>query len=128
MKLASCIGVLALLTSCGAALDCTPRTVVPTGHLERDLLGSWDSFGKDSRVVYTFHPDGGITLVEEPNEYAPRGNIGTSAYRLIDGGVAINSLEYAATISAAALTLSEDGGATRVHPALTCKGKGFDRP
>ncbi len=68
--------------------DCDARTFIPTGSLEKDVIGIWDSFGIDSRVVFNFHPDGG-TDVEGPNQYAPHGGIGHLQYRVLDGGLAI---------------------------------------
>ncbi len=127
MKLVHClITMSALMVSCGGRLDCKPREVTPTGNLGQDIIGSWDSFGKDSRVVFTFNGDGGVTMVEEPNQFATGGNVGASQYRILDGGVIIGSTEYGASISNNSLALAEDGGGTRVHPALSCNGKGFE--
>jgi hypothetical protein len=128
MKNSGLVAITAALavSSCGS-LDCKPRTVTLTGNLSQDLLGSWDSWGVDSRVVATFRADGGLGMVEEPNQYAPTGNIGTQSYAVLaDGGVLMNSVVYAATFNGDALVLQEDGGMARTHPALTCKGKGFD--
>ncbi|MBL9037035.1 MAG: hypothetical protein JNG84_00845, partial [Archangium sp.] len=71
---------MTLLTtsSCGG-LDCVPRTVAPTGDLRTDVLGAWDQFGVDSRVIRSFHADGGVTTYEPPNLLAPGGTASTGA-------------------------------------------------
>lgn len=136
LKLVYSIGALAALaTSCGRGgpgsdaprfteLDCTPRSVTVTGRLEKDIVGSWDSFGIDTQVVFTFHPDRGITAVGADSPYG-KGGISSFQYRVLDGGVSIDSIEYSASISESSLTL-ESGGVPRVHPALSCRGKGFE--
>jgi hypothetical protein len=127
LKLVYCIVAISVLAiSCEGRFDCKPRTVAPTGSLEKDIIGSWDSFGIDSRVVFTFHGDGGITIVEEPNPYAPNGTVSSAPYRVLDRGVVIDSNEHSASISESSLTLGDDGGVTRVHGALTCKGTSFE--
>lgn len=124
------VGALAAIaTSCVrdhfASLDCDARTLTPTGSLEADVVGSWDSFGIDSRVVFTFYPDGGITAVDEPNPYDPHGSLGYLQYRVFDGGIDIESNEYSASINETSLTLVQAGFA-EIHPALSCRGKGFE--
>lgn len=116
------LAVLASLAwSCSTRFDCQPRTVTPSGDLGTDLLGAWDGFGIDSRVVAVFRADGGLAYVEEPNRYAPNGGTSTSPYRLLDGGVLdVGGIAVAASVSGSALVL--DG---RAHSALSCKGEPF---
>ncbi len=113
--------------SCSSAFDCQPRVAAPTGDLAKDILGSWDGFGIDSRVVATFHSDGGVTHSEQPNSYAPQGGRSTSSYQIVDGGIVVLSgAQHDATVSTTALTLTAAGGTPRAHPALTCKGQEFE--
>jgi hypothetical protein len=103
-------------------LGCRPRTVVVTGSLAQDVLGTWDRFGIDSRVVGTFYPDGGFLYTEEPNLYAPHGGSSLSAWT-VDGGVLffgppggpLNG--SSASVDMEALTWSGWR-----HPAMQCPG------
>ena len=118
-----------LAVGCSGAykpLDCTPRTVTPVGDLTQDVLGAWDAFGTDSRVVAVFHDDGGVTTVEEPNFYSPAGGAGHSPWSLdTDGTFHFLSQRWSASVSPAGLALSKTEGAV-VHPPLTCNGALFE--
>lgn len=118
------LAAVALAVSCGK-LDCEPRTVAVSGDLSQDLLGSWDGFGVDSRVVFTFLADGGLTIVEEPNMYAPSGNRSRSGYQLADGGVRLDQGAFGAQVTPSELALADDSGYVRRHQALTCRGADF---
>ena len=112
----------ALATSCGPkTLDCQPRTVNVTGPLETDILGSWDGFGLDSRVVATFHDDERLTFVAEESWAGPQSKT-TDQYRVLDGKVSFNGSECSAEFDEHSLTLCGDFS----HPALTCHGKEFE--
>jgi hypothetical protein len=113
--------IASLVGSCSTRFDCQPRSVTPSGDLRTDVLGAWDGFGIDSRVVAVFRADGGFAHVEEPNSYAPNGGTSTSPYRVLDGGVLdVGGITAAASVSGSALVL--DG---RAHPALSCRGEPF---
>lgn len=123
-RAAVAVAVTVLAVSCGK-LDCEPRTAAVTGDLSQDILGSWDGFGVDSRVVYTFLPDGGLSVVEEPNMYAATGNRSRRSYQLVDGGVHLGYGPLSAEVAPTELILTDDAGYTRRHQALTCRGEEF---
>ncbi|MDP7114780.1 MAG: hypothetical protein QGH45_22595 [Myxococcota bacterium] len=69
--------ILALTMGCTGA-GFTPsacRTVsrTPDGDLASDVIGTWEGFGIDSRLVYVFEEGGDFRFVEPPNRYAPSG-------------------------------------------------------
>ena len=64
---------LLVLTGCPPATTCEETPVEPTGDLAVDILGSWDGFGTDSRIVYVFEDGGAFRWIEPPNSYAPDG-------------------------------------------------------
>jgi hypothetical protein len=52
---------------------CSPASAELTGDLSTDVVGSWEGFGIDSRLVYLFRDDGSWSLFEPPNVYAAGG-------------------------------------------------------
>jgi len=43
------------------------------GDLASDVVGTWEGYGIDSRLVYLFEEGGEFRFVEPPNRYAPSG-------------------------------------------------------
>ncbi|MBX7098795.1 MAG: hypothetical protein K1X89_13895 [Myxococcaceae bacterium] len=112
--------VVMALAACGASTDCVARSATVTGVLSKDILGTWDGFGVDSRVLFDFHGDGGVTLVEVPNQYQRDGSAVTRAYQVADGGVVIDGQFEPAAVTDAGLRYQD-----RNHPPVSCKGFGF---
>lgn len=108
------------LGACGPSTDCVARSAPVSGELSKDILGTWDGFGVDSRVLFDFHADGGVTLVEVPNQYQRNGSAVTRPYQVADGGVAIDGQFEPAAVTDAGLRYQD-----RNHPPVTCKGFGF---
>jgi hypothetical protein len=54
-----------------AACRSVERT--PDGELASDVIGTWEGFGIDSRLVYVFEEGGDFRFIEPPNTYAPGG-------------------------------------------------------
>ncbi len=45
----------------------------PEGDLAADVVGTWEGYGIDSRLVYLFEEGGGFRFIEPPNRHAPGG-------------------------------------------------------
>ena len=73
----SCAAILALSAGCTGAgftpAACHTVSRIPDGDLASDVIGTWEGFGIDSRLVYVFEEGGGFRFVEPPNSYAPGG-------------------------------------------------------
>ncbi len=71
------IVALIALTGCvGTSFNeasCRTVSKLATGDLAEDVVGTWEGFGIDSRLLYLFEADGGFRFIEPPNRYAPQG-------------------------------------------------------
>ena len=78
--------LLFALTACSALdTDCEELSTPLTGDLETDLVGTWDGYGTDSRILYVFEEGGDWRRVEPPNAYAPSGLEASGTWEIIEG-------------------------------------------
>lgn len=52
---------------------CRTVTKAVEGDLAADVVGTWEGYGIDSRLVYVFEDGGDFRFLEPPNRYAPSG-------------------------------------------------------
>jgi hypothetical protein len=128
-----CLAFALALAGCQTT-TCEELSTAPTGDLAVDLIGTWDGFGTDSRLVYVFEEGGAFRWVEPPNMYAPDGLQNGWPYS-VDGDIV--TFEYPdsdpalmqATVTADTLTLTSDWEGENPRETSwarsTCSGYGF---
>lgn len=76
--------LLVFFTACSNLdTDCEAISVGLTGDIGSDLLGTWDGFGIDSRILYVFDDNNDWRWVEPPNSYAPDGLEASGSWELV---------------------------------------------
>lgn len=131
-------------TACYRSTRCSPISVPLTGALATDILGAWDGYGIDSRIILHLMPNAVARMVEPPNQYAPNGLVHSFLWNLVDAGLEFDygdgrqSWPKAVKLTETILTLSDvyladglaDGGAGNTYDGQkytrsSCIGFGF---
>lgn len=122
------------LPACVGETTCETLSTTPTGDLALDIVGDWDGFGVDSRLVYVFGEDGSFRWIEPANRYAPEGLQGGWDYS-VDGDLVTfeypdadpSSMQASVTEDALVLTWDWDSDSPRETTWVRsrCGGYGY---
>lgn len=125
--------MLPLVSGCTEDTECSPTTVAMTGALETDVVGTFDGWGTDSPVLFTFEKGGRFFFVEAPNMYAVNGNRNEGTWSISNGELAIDwgggvVDRYIVEVFADHLEerrVDADTMDMRSHQRVVCHGFGF---
>jgi len=126
--------MLPVVSGCGEDTECSPISQEITGNLEMDLVGTFDGWGIDSPVLFTFEKGGQFVFVEAPNMYAVNGNRLVGSWIVSNGELVITWGDSGRVdhliVKVFADHLEERNAQSDVqdmssHQRVTCQGFGF---